>query len=392
MTSAEQAYLFRHALLRDAAYELQTPSDRGGLHALALAIIEDLCGGAPGTDSQRWAARPDAHPTDSFLSSLVEHTALAPDSPEMRHKAALYLYRAGSQEIAGYRLASAMAILKRLANHPGADDYLRARAHFQTGEILYRLGDLAACRHEYSTAQSYIDPATDGDGDMILRSCQTVVDSHTDNGPQVAQAHREAADYWRARGDLRKLLGSLINFAVWHYEEGDEQLAHETLNEVIALGREHNLPLAVSAGVGITALMDDKHGRVTESEAGLKAAIEAAREGGDPVREIGWLINLAEIYRENARLAEATEALCEASRVCARFGLDARQDHADANLAAVLVQQGRYTEARDLWNPAWERLTKRGDPYGLKIIRVVMNDALKRAGRPALTAAGALPA
>ncbi len=28
MTSAETAYLFRHALLRDAAYQLQMPGDR----------------------------------------------------------------------------------------------------------------------------------------------------------------------------------------------------------------------------------------------------------------------------------------------------------------------------------------------------------------------------
>lgn len=42
---AEAAYLFRHALLRDAAYQLQLPADRAALHALALEIIEGLYGG-----------------------------------------------------------------------------------------------------------------------------------------------------------------------------------------------------------------------------------------------------------------------------------------------------------------------------------------------------------
>ena len=37
---AETAYLFRHALLRDAAYQLQLPGERARLHALALASIE----------------------------------------------------------------------------------------------------------------------------------------------------------------------------------------------------------------------------------------------------------------------------------------------------------------------------------------------------------------
>jgi hypothetical protein len=45
MTSAEDACLFRHALLRDAAYQLHLPGDRARLHALALDLIEALYGG-----------------------------------------------------------------------------------------------------------------------------------------------------------------------------------------------------------------------------------------------------------------------------------------------------------------------------------------------------------
>ena len=35
---AEQIYFFRHALLRDAAYQLQLPGDRARLHGLAFAM------------------------------------------------------------------------------------------------------------------------------------------------------------------------------------------------------------------------------------------------------------------------------------------------------------------------------------------------------------------
>ena len=42
---AERAYLFRHALLRDAAYQLQLPGDRARLHAVAFEAIEELAGG-----------------------------------------------------------------------------------------------------------------------------------------------------------------------------------------------------------------------------------------------------------------------------------------------------------------------------------------------------------
>ena len=40
--SAETAYLFRHAMVREAAYQLQPPADRSGLHVLALDILESV--------------------------------------------------------------------------------------------------------------------------------------------------------------------------------------------------------------------------------------------------------------------------------------------------------------------------------------------------------------
>ena len=44
---AETIYLFRHALLRDAAYQLQMPGDRARLHRIAFELIETLAGGRP---------------------------------------------------------------------------------------------------------------------------------------------------------------------------------------------------------------------------------------------------------------------------------------------------------------------------------------------------------
>ena len=38
--SAEDAYLFRHAIIRDAAYQLQLPSQRARLHGLAVECLE----------------------------------------------------------------------------------------------------------------------------------------------------------------------------------------------------------------------------------------------------------------------------------------------------------------------------------------------------------------
>ncbi|KAF0241567.1 MAG: hypothetical protein FD180_4368, partial [Planctomycetota bacterium] len=77
---AELSYLFRHAILRDAAYQLQLPSDRSLLHALAFAAIEDAAGGRPQGAAPLDATEPasfQAHFTDPFAEELAEHARLA---------------------------------------------------------------------------------------------------------------------------------------------------------------------------------------------------------------------------------------------------------------------------------------------------------------------------
>jgi hypothetical protein len=82
---AERAYLFRHALLRDAAYELHLPGNRSRLHEIAVEAIERLCGGgadtaspvalaATGHEPVR-ATRP--HATDPYASELSAHATRA---------------------------------------------------------------------------------------------------------------------------------------------------------------------------------------------------------------------------------------------------------------------------------------------------------------------------
>lgn len=73
VVNAELAYVFRHALLRDAAYQLQLPGDRARLHALALTLIELLSGGRPGEVETAVGSdtRFQAHPSDPFAEELA---------------------------------------------------------------------------------------------------------------------------------------------------------------------------------------------------------------------------------------------------------------------------------------------------------------------------------
>jgi hypothetical protein len=77
---AESAYLFRHALLRDAAWQLQLPRDRARLHALAFEITLAVSGGPPPEPPPLGppeAPPLPAHPTDAVAQDLALHARLA---------------------------------------------------------------------------------------------------------------------------------------------------------------------------------------------------------------------------------------------------------------------------------------------------------------------------
>jgi tetratricopeptide (TPR) repeat protein len=387
---AETAYLFRHALVREAAYELQPPGERAALHALALAIIEELCGGAPEIESPRWSDRFEPHATDPYALELAEHAELAGEPSA--GKAALYLYRAAELESRGFRHLSALQLFRKLAFHPGADEYMRAVAHLDGGLLHYKLGDLRSATREYDEAAKLIDPVRDITGYMVLKSNRVIVESHTDNGPQVADAHKEAAEFWGRRGDLKKQLLSLINFAVWHCEKGDHNVARETLQGVIARARESGFRRAEDAAVGTLAMLDSIDGRLAEAEAGLNRAIEIARESRNLPVELSWTCSLANLYRQQDRLELAERTYRGVIERAASNGLDARREFAEAYLAVVFAQAGRICDARQLWAPAWAATVARNDAYTTMHMRSGMNHALKLAGLPPLTPDGELPA
>jgi len=117
--NAELAYLFRHALLRDAAYQLQLPGGRTRLHGLAFEAIEAMAGGRPAELSPLGEAAPAPfreHATDAFAEDLARHAHIAQAwVAKWPNAAKLYLRRAAELAQIGYQSALAVRCWRELA-------------------------------------------------------------------------------------------------------------------------------------------------------------------------------------------------------------------------------------------------------------------------------------
>ena len=131
---AETAYIFRHALLRDAAYGLQPPGERGVLHGLALDILQALLA-------------PEEIP--ALAMELAEHARLAMHDtlPDKRRRALLeaeygYLNQAAEYLQAHWQSSDEVRVRDLLAVHPCADAREQRRHLYTAGERLEQTGDL----------------------------------------------------------------------------------------------------------------------------------------------------------------------------------------------------------------------------------------------------------
>ena len=115
---AELAYLFRHAVLRDAAYELQLPSSRARLHELAFYLIEETFGGRAPEPASLTTFPPPAHQPhvlDSVAFELSRH-AKAAEAKLSAELVNLYLRRAAEYASREHHNERALALWLEIAD------------------------------------------------------------------------------------------------------------------------------------------------------------------------------------------------------------------------------------------------------------------------------------
>jgi tetratricopeptide (TPR) repeat protein len=317
MPEAEQEYLFRHALLCDVAYELQTPSDRGLLHWHALNVLR--------------AYDRDRH--SPLVPVLLRHAGLAAlgdlseeDKLQAGQLEAAYLLRHG--DILRYQKLDQGAVdfYARLAAHSFADDEQRFYAHAGSAELFRAYGEMERADEYYTLAQGVLDRMENPSAELRPKLLT--------GRAGVRMARRDYA--------------------------GAEQLLQAAATDLRALGLE--LPYAVNRG-GL-AILYRRTGRTAEAEACLREALEIDRRHGDEMALGNDLSNLANVVADLGRVAEAEEFYLQSIEVVRGVGGRMHEASAMCNLAGLYDNQKRYDEAAPLYERALEIQREIGNRRG----------------------------
>lgn len=342
----EIRYLFKHALLRDAAYTMQLRERQRELHQLALESLETLY----------------AESLPAYYEDLAYHA----QHGELLDKQREYFRKAGELAQINYRNAAALAhyqrLLPLLQDDPGAQIDIQCKQAL----ILSLTGKWDATRATYeqalSQAQSLNSPKHQA---QCLQGLGTLVTLRGAYAEAIEYLNR-ALSLWRAIGDVAGEYQSLLNLGTAQWHLGKFDIARETFETALALAQANH-------DDALTATVLNALGNLYWQQAKPDVALELYQRALALQQALGNLqsvaIGLGNIANYAARyegdIAKA-QALHQQSLAIKRQIGDQRGTMVSlGNLANLLVEQGNYVQARDMHHQVLSLAQSLGDARGM---------------------------
>lgn len=401
---AEAAYLFRHALLRDAAYAMQLPSERARLHLAAADAIEadSAFAGPMAAEIARhlaaartWREKPALKRREAvFTRTAAEHAELQFNYRDAlglwqrlatlgsRKQAAEVLRRAGRVAVQSGESTLAEALLKRslkLATATG-DQNTQSLALGSLGNLFQQTGrlDLAVPMHERSL--KILRKAKDRHREGVELGNLANLYSRKRQNKKAEALYAQTMAIHREVGNRLGEAVAMGNLAGLYQESGRVQQAEELYARSLPVLEE----LADRRSTGIAlANLGNLYATTKRDELALTTyarALVAVRETGNRRYEGIVLGSIALLHSIRNRTLEALPLFEAALEIHAEVrNLSALGAHG-CDLAMRLVQLGRTEEASVWWRKSLALLIELGDTNGAKAKRTEMKQVCRERG------------
>jgi tetratricopeptide (TPR) repeat protein len=328
--------VFRHALLRDAAYAMLTEGDRALGHLLAGEFLEK------------------AQARDAIL--LVEHFERGGDAA----RAAAFCVDAAEQALEANDLAGAVARARRGAEL-GATGAVLGRLHLIEAQAQFWRGEYAPAEAAATQAAQIFDGASprwfEALGELVTALGQQGKYPEVSRWANVASAMRASPEARHAqRACLIRAAGYLLPGG--RYEAADTLLARIAAESDGFATLE---PVDAAKVHSVRALRSLHLGDQAAAIAVYEQAIAAASAAGDARTVAELHCNLAANWSDLGQLDQAEAGLRQSLADAERLELQHIRSWALLNLGSLLTAAGRLDEARRAVTAALEFGRKQGD-------------------------------
>ncbi|HNT76875.1 MAG TPA: tetratricopeptide repeat protein [Anaerolineae bacterium] len=366
---SQMHYIFRHTMMRDAAYDMQLQARLQSLHALAAEAMEQV-----------YAAELDGHYAD-----LAYHYSRAQDRAQAFHYARL----AGEYAAARFANQEAMEyFLQALQNaaylNPQETRAARQDIHLRLGELLITIGQYEAAQEHLDQALMLAQAQYDREGQarvyrwlarmFELRSAYPQALVWVEKGVR-ALAGRETVD----AAELA-LIAGMIYSRQGDYDQAQVQGENalriaQNLNELAALARAYNLLGHISR----------LRGQTTTAIEHFQRAFELHRQTENLHGQATMHNQIANAHFDLGQWGQADLHYREARLMFERIGDVYLCAVTDNNLGEIALYQGRLDEARNFYQQALGAMQQLGGAtYVLGVLHMNLGHTLIRRGEIAL--------
>ncbi len=320
---SEIKYIFRHALLRDAAYEMQLKKRIRGLHKLAAEVLERLF-----------------KSNKSRFADIAFHYEKA----EILEKTVEYLEKAGDTARDNYKNTDALTSYKKLARYL-TDKKEIIRVNQKTGHILLLTGKWDEAENIYKDCLTGSKELSDSDltAESLVNLAR--VQWHRSVFDRSLENSKKACEIYRENKNHHGLYEALDTMGAVHFLTGDFHKALDCYKEQLVVGEEIEDKSLIARALGDMGSIYHEWGQYDESLEGAERLEEISKEQDN---KYGMMISLSMKSNTYFCLDELDKSLkCYQGvlKISHELGDRLRQCFAYLGTGIVHFKSGRYIPA-----------------------------------------------
>ncbi len=345
LSSKYSAYLFKHIITQEVAYNTLLIANRKILHRITAEVIEEQF----------------AENIEEFYYDLAEHYSKA----DMTEKTMEYLKKAGDKAKANYDNEKAVVFYDRLLVMYNEFIARRIDILLEKGKVLELTGKWQECVDVYGEALRFSEEIDDkGRMGEAHRTLGTIFRLQGDYEQAMAHYGKSLA-LFQTLGDLAGISKAVGNIGVVYWRKGDYDRAMTCFERDLTLCEELGDKRGISEAVSNMGIVHWRKGDYDAAMACFEKDLTLCEELGDK-RGISEAVgNMANVYVRKSDYDAAMASYQRELTLCEVLGDKQGISIAVGNMGAVYKEKGAYDAAMASYQKALQLKEELRDKAGI---------------------------
>ena len=354
----ELAYLFKHIVTQEVAYESLSYTTRAQLHELLALYLEET------------------YPDDPPINVLAYHYGQSNNL----HKKREYLRKSGDAARTAYSNTTALDYYRQaLETSPHQEEAIDL--HLNSGTVLQLIGKRNDARNHFLQA---LQIATENqimpkliECEIILGNAWMLSSDHIQALEWLEKAYKHAVEINHRKG----ICDALCEMGICHWRLGNLDKATQYLQQGLELARQLDDKSKQAYALTVLGPIQAEVGNFAESHEIFEEGLGLAREVNDKRRISGILNNYANTYYKEGNYEAARKLIEECLSIAHEIGDKRGEALARNNLGNIYYLKNDFNTAINYYREAIRLGQESDDPYSRSVALSSLGITLFRQGK-----------